>query len=97
MDGDESASIIHDSFVCCNKVNTRKISTNQFSSMTGSFMTLYGDKVKIKLSELNFIAHIFAPFHVISKKSNDDEIFDQLGINLHFQNNFISLNKYYRY
>ena len=45
--------------------------------------------VKIKHHNLNLTAHIFAPFHVISQKSNYNIIFDQdvlqeLGINLDF-------------
>ena len=59
--------------------------------MAGSFSTLCEGKVKIKLQELNFMAHIFAPFHITSQKSNYDVIFGQdllqeSGINLDFQN-----------
>ena len=44
----------------------------------------------MKLSELNFTAHIFAPFHVTNQKSDYDVIFVQdlqreLGIHLDFQ------------
>ena len=62
--------------------------------MTGSFSTSYEAQVKIKLPELDFTAHIFAPFHVTSQKSNYNVIFGQdslpeLGINLDFYNNFV--------
>ena len=62
--------------------------------MAGSFSTSYKVEVKLKLPELNFTAHIFAPFHVTSQKSNYDAIFGrdllrELGINLDFQNNFV--------
>ena len=45
--------------------------------MAGSFLTLCKAEVKIKLSELNFMAHVFAPFHVTSQKSNYDVIYGQ--------------------
>ena len=32
--------------------------------MAGSFLTLCEAEAKIKLPELNFTAHIFAPFHL---------------------------------
>ena len=62
--------------------------------MVGSFLTSCEDEVKIKLPELNFTAHIFAPFHITSQKSNYIVIFGRdllwkLGINLDFQNNFV--------
>ena len=62
--------------------------------MAGSFSTLCKAEVKIKLPKLNFTAHIFAPFHITSQKSNYDVIFGQdllceLGMNLDFQNNFV--------
>ena len=94
MDSGASASIIHDSFVRTNKFNTRKTSANKWSTMAGSFSTSYEVEVKLKLPELNFTAHIIAPFHVTSQKSNYDAIFGrdllrELGINLDFQNNFV--------
>ena len=92
MDSGASASIIHDSFVRTNKFNTRKTSANKWSTMAGSFSTSCEVEVKLKLPELNVTAHIFAPFHVTSQKSNYDVIFGrdllrELGINLDFQNN----------
>ena len=62
--------------------------------MAGSFLTSWEAEVKIKLPELNFTAHIFAPFHVTSQKSNYHVIFgwdllQELGINLDFQNKFV--------
>ena len=62
--------------------------------MAGSFSTSCKAEVKIKFPEFNSIAHIFAPFHVTSQKSNCDVIFGQdipqeLGIKLDFQNNFV--------
>ena len=94
MDSGASASIIHDSFVRTNKFNTRKTSANKWSTMAGSFLTSYEVEVKLKLPELNFTAHIIAPFHVTSQISNYDAIFGrdllrELGINLDFQNNFV--------
>ena len=94
MDSSASASIIHDSHICANKFNTRNASANKWSTMAGSLLTLCKAEVKIKLPVLNFAAHIFAPFHVTSQKSNYDVIFGrdllwELGINLDFQNNFI--------
>ena len=95
MDSGASISIIHDSFICTNKFNTRKTSANKWSTMAGSFSTLCKVEVKLKLPELNFTAHIFAPFHVTSQKSNYDVIFrrdllQELRINLDFQNNFFN-------
>ena len=57
--------------------------------MTGSILTSCEAEVNIKLPELNFTAHIFAPFHPTSQKSNYDVIFGQdllleLEINLDF-------------
>ena len=94
MDSGASALMIHDSFVRTNKLNTRKTSANKWSMMAGNFSTSYNAVVKIKLLELNVTTHIFAPFHVTSKKSNRNVIFGQdlqqeLGINLDFQNNFV--------
>ena len=62
--------------------------------MAGSFSTLCQAEMKIKPLELNFTAHIFAPYQVTSQKSNYDVKFDrdllqELGINLDFQNNFV--------
>ena len=62
--------------------------------MAGSFSTSCEVEVKLKLPELNVTAHIFAPFHVTNQKSNYDVIFgqdllQQLGINLDFQNNSV--------
>ena len=68
MDSGASASIIHDSFVRTNKFNTRKTSANKWSTMAGSFSP-----------DLNFTAHIIAPFHITSQKSNYDAIFGQTG------------------
>ena len=61
--------------------------------MAGSFSTSYKAEIAFKSSELNVTAHISAPFHVTTKKSNTDVIFDsnllrELGIQLDFQNNF---------
>ena len=89
MDSGASLSIIHDSFVHADKFNTRKTSKNKWSTMAGSFLTLCKAEDKIKLPELNVMAHIFAPYYVISQKSNYNVIYDQdlqheLGINLDF-------------
>ena len=94
MDSSASAPIIHDSFVRTKKFNTRKNSANKWSMMAGSFLTSYKAEVKIELPELKVVAHIFVPFHVNSQKSNNNIIFGQellqeLGINLYFQNNFV--------
>ena len=94
MDSGASASIIHDPFVLTNKFNTRKTSATKWSTVAGSFSTSCKAEVKIKLPELNITAHIFAPFHVSSQKSNYDVIFGrdllrELGLNLDFQKNFV--------
>ena len=62
--------------------------------MAGSFSTSREAKITFKIPELNVTAHISAPFHVTTKKSNYDIIFgrdvlQELGIQLDFQNNFI--------
>ena len=80
MDSGASASIIHDSFTHKNKFNTRKTSVIKWPTMAGSFLTLCEAEVKIKLPELNFMAHIFAQFHITSQKSNCDIIFDQVSL-----------------
>ena len=87
MDSGASASIIHESFVHTNKFNTRNTSTNKWSMMAGYFSMSCKVGVKVNFPELNFTAHIFAPFHVTSQKSNFDVIFgrdllQELGINL---------------
>ena len=94
MDSSASASIIHDSFVRTNKLNIRKNSANKWTTMAGSFLTLYKAEAKFKLPELNVAAHIFAPFHVNSQKSNHDVIFGrdllrELEMNLDLPNNFV--------
>ena len=94
MDSGASASINHNLFLCTNKFNTRKTSANKWFMIAGSFPTSCKAEVNIILPELNFMTHIFAPFHVISKKSNCNVPFGQyllreLGINLDFQNNFV--------
>ena len=66
--------------------------------MAASFLTLCEAEVIIQLPELNFTARIFIPFHITSQKSNYDFILGQdlpqeLGINLDFQNNFVSWKK----
>ena len=66
MDSGTSASIIHDSFVRTNKFNTRNTSANKWSTMAGSYSTSCEAEVKIKLPELYFTAHIFAPVHITS-------------------------------
>ena len=77
MDSGASASINHDLFVYMNKLNTRKTPANKWSTIVASFLTSYKAEVKIKLPKLNVTAHIFAPFHVTSQKSNHNVIFDQ--------------------
>ena len=94
MDSGASVSIIHDLYVSTKKFHTRKTSANKWSMMAGSFSMSCKAEVKIKLAELNFTAHTFAPFHTTSQKSNYDVIFDldllqHLGIKLDFQNNFV--------
>ena len=59
-----SALIIHESFVCTNKFNTRKNPANKWSTITGSISTLCKAELKIKLSKLNATVHIFSPFYV---------------------------------
>ena len=87
-------SIISDSFVNTKKLNVRKTSANKWSTMDGSFPISCEAEVKIKLAKLNFMAHIFAPFHVTSQTSNYDvtfgrDLLQERGNNLDSQNNFV--------
>ena len=55
--------------------------------MNGLFLTLCTAEIKIKWIILNFTAHIFAPSHTNSKKSNynikfQQDLLQELGINL---------------
>ena len=95
MDSSTNMSIKHENLVCINKFNTKKTSTNKWSMMAGSFLTLCEAEVGIKLPKLNTKANISGPFHVTDKKSNYNVIFgtdllQKLGISLDFQNNLIS-------
>ena len=86
--------IIHESYVSKNNFITRKSSANKWPTTAGSFSTSHEAKIMLKMPELNVTAHISAPFHVTTKKSNCDVIFGrdlrrELGILLDFQNNFI--------
>ena len=63
--------------------------------MAGSTSTLCHAKIKLKLPELYVMTHISGPFHITAKKCNFDKIFgrnllQKSGIQLDFQNNFIS-------
>ena len=89
MDSSASPSIIHESYVSKNNFVTRKISVNRWSTMAGSFSTSHEAEITFKISELNVTAHISAPFHVTTRKSNYDVIFGrdllrELGIQLDF-------------
>ena len=77
MDSGGSALIIHDSYVHMNNFNTRKSSVDKWSTMAGSFLMLTDAKVKIKLTKLNVMAHIFALLHITSQKINYNVIFGQ--------------------
>ena len=64
--------------------------------MVGPFSTSHYAEITLKLPEIDVTAVISTPFHVTSKKSNYDVIFDtdfllELGIQLNFQNSFIGL------
>ena len=90
MDSGTSVSIIYDPFICM-----RKTSMNKLFTIAESFLTLCDTEAKIKLPELNLTAHIFVAFHTTSQKSNHNVTFGrdflrELGINLDFQNNFVS-------
>ena len=94
MDRGTRALIIHKSYVSENSFILRKMSVNQWSKLAGSFSTSREAEITLKMPELNVTAHISAPFHVTTKKSNCDVIFGrdlrrELGILLDFQNNFI--------
>ena len=89
IDSGASPSTIHASFIRTNKFSNRKTSVNKWSTIPVSCLTLCEAEVKIKLQELNFTAHIFAPFHVTRQKSNYKVIFGrdllrELGIDLDF-------------
>ena len=75
IDSGASASIVHNPFVHTNKFNTRKTSADKWSTMAELFLTSCETELKIKLTELNFTAHIFAPFHITNQKSNYNVIF----------------------
>ena len=67
---------------------------NKWSTMTGSFSLSHEVEITLKIPQLKITAHISAPFHVTTKKSNYNVIFSrdslqELGIQLDFQNNFI--------
>ena len=90
MDIGASTSINHDSFVRINKFNTRKTPANKWSTMAVSISMSCKAEVKMKPPELKVTAHIFAPFHINSQKSNNNVIFGQdllqkLGMNIDFQ------------
>ena len=90
IDCDANALIIHNSFIHTTDFDTRNTFANKWSTMAGSFLTLFKAEVKIKLPKLYFTAHIFVRFYVTSQKSNYDFIFGQdilekLRMNLYFQ------------
>ena len=62
--------------------------------MVGCFSTSQEAEITVKMPELNVMAHISAPSHVTTKKSNYDvnfnrDLFRELGIQLDLQNNII--------
>ena len=75
MDNVVSVSIIHESYVSKNNFITSKTSANKWSTMAGSISTSHKAEITFKMPELNFTAHISAPLHVTTKKSNYDVIF----------------------
>ena len=63
--------------------------------MAGFFLKLCKADIKIKPTELNFTAHIFALFYITGQKSNYDAIFGQdlmreLRITYDFQLDFVN-------
>ena len=82
-------SIIHKTYVSINKFYTRETSTNKWSTMAQSYLKSCKAKVKIKLLELNVMAHISAQFLITAGKSNYNVFFGrallrELGISLDF-------------
>ena len=94
MDSGASASIIHEFYVNKNNFITGKTSANEWSTLAGSFSMSHKAEITLKMPELNVTAHISAPFHVTTKKSNYNVIFGrdllrELEIQLDFHKNFI--------
>ena len=77
MDRSASASIIHNSYEQRYNFNTRNTSAKKWYIIAGSFLTLCEAIVKSKLLKYNVMAHIFALFHVTSKKNKNNLIFGQ--------------------
>ena len=75
MGNSASASIIHESYVSKNNFIARKTSTNKCSRMGRSFSTSHEAEITFKMPEVNVMAHITAPLHVTTKKSDHDVIF----------------------
>ena len=68
MDSGASTSIIYDSFVHTNKLNTTTL-----PRISGpQCLNLFQAKVKIKLPKLNFTHHVFVRFQVTRQKSPCD-------------------------
>ena len=72
FDSGASASIIHESYISENNFITRKTSAHKWSTMVGSFSTSREAKITLKMAGINATAHISAPFHVTTQKSNYD-------------------------
>ena len=66
----------------------RKISANLWSAVAGSFSMSHEAEITLKCENM------ILPFHVLTKKSNDEiicgrDLFRELEIQLDFKNNFI--------
>ena len=69
IDSGASLSIINKSYVGWNKFSIRNMSPNKWPMMAASFLMLCEAAGRIKISKLNTMAHIFAPFYITSQKA----------------------------
>ena len=74
MDRSANALIIPISYVSKNNLITMKPSTNQWSTIAGSFSVSREASITQKMSELYVTAHISERFQVTTKKSNYNAI-----------------------
>ena len=94
IDRGDGALIIQESYIIKNNFIIRNTSASKWFTMAGTFSTSQEAEIRLKMPKLNVTAHISAPFHVTSKKSNYHVIFgrdllQELGTQLDIQNDFI--------
>ena len=94
MDTSATALIIKDMYIVTSNFNNRENLETSGPRWLDHFRRRTKPELKLNFQNLMLMAHVFAPFHMISQKSNYDVTFDQdlqrkLEINLDFQNNFV--------